>query len=84
MSLTLIKNAQIVNEGSIFEGDILIDGIQRIDWSFITNLPSRKPEKAGIYTALVGSIWILILTTLIAFPIGVAAGVYLEEYSKKS
>jgi len=68
----------------IFVGDILIDGIQRIDWSFITNLPSRKPEKAGIYTALVGSIWILILTTLIAFPIGVAAGVYLEEYSKKS
>ena len=67
----------------IFIGDIFIDGIQRIDWAFITDLPSRKAEKSGIYTALMGSIWILLLTTIIAFPIGVAAGVYLEEYSKK-
>ena len=68
----------------VFIGDILIDGIQRIDWNFISNLPSRKPEKAGIYTALIGSIWILVFTTLISFPVGVAAGIYLEEYSKKS
>jgi phosphate transport system permease protein len=68
----------------IFIGDILIDGIRRIDWAFITDLPSRKAEKSGIYTALMGSIWILILTTIIAFPVGVAAGVYLEEYSKKN
>jgi len=68
----------------IFIGNILIDGIQRIDWSFIINLPSRKSEKAGIYTALMGSIWILLCTTIIAFPVGVAAGVYLEEYSKKN
>lgn len=69
---------------SVFIGDILIDGLRRIDWSFITNLPSRKPEKSGIYTALMGSIWILLLTTIIAFPMGVAAGIYLEEYSKKN
>lgn len=69
---------------TIFIGDILIDGIRRIDWAFITDLPSRKAEKSGIYTALMGSIWILLLTTLIAFPVGVAAGVYLEEYSKKN
>lgn len=69
---------------AVFIGDILIDGLQRIDWSFITNLPSRKSEKAGIYTALLGSIWILFLTAFIAIPIGVAAGVYLEEYSKKN
>jgi phosphate transport system permease protein len=69
---------------TIFIGDILIDGIKRIDWSFITSLPSRKPENAGIYTALMGSVWILILTTIISFPVGVAAGIYLEEYSKKN
>jgi len=68
----------------VFIGDILIDGILRIDWAFITDLPSRKAEKSGIYTALMGSIWILLLTTIIAFPVGVAAGVYLEEYSKKN
>ena len=69
---------------AFFIGNILIDGIQRIDWDFIINLPSRKPEKSGIFTALMGSIWILVLTTFIAFPVGVAAGVYLEEYSKKN
>jgi phosphate transport system permease protein len=69
---------------TIFIGDILIDGLMRIDWSFITSLPSRKPEKAGIYTAVMGSIWILILTTIISFPVGVAAGIYLEEYGKKN
>lgn len=68
----------------IFIGNILIDGITRIDWGFITDLPSRKPEKSGIYTALMGSIWILLFTTVIAFPVGVAAAIYLEEYSKKN
>ncbi|MFY0689881.1 MAG: phosphate ABC transporter permease PstA [Cyclobacteriaceae bacterium] len=68
----------------IFIGNILIDGLGRIDWSFLTSLPSRKPEKAGIYTAMMGSVWILGLTALIAFPLGVAAGTYLEEYGKKT
>ncbi len=69
---------------TIFIGSIFIDGIQRIDWDFITNLPSRKAERAGIYTALMGSVWILILTTIIALPIGIAAAIYLEEYAKQS
>jgi phosphate transport system permease protein len=69
---------------SVFIGNILVDGLARINWDFITNLPSRKPENAGIYTALMGSIWILLLTTVIAFPVGVAAGIYLEEYAKNN
>jgi len=68
----------------IFIGGILIDGLSRIDWAFITDLPSRKAEKSGIWTPLMGSIWILVLTTVISFPISVAAGVYLEEYAKKN
>lgn len=68
----------------VFIGSIFIDGIQRIDWDFITNLPSRKAERAGIYTALMGSVWILILTTIISLPIGIAAAIYLEEYAKES
>lgn len=67
----------------IFIGSVVVDGISRIDWAFITDLPSRKAEKAGIYTALMGSIWILLLTTVIALPIGIAAAIYLEEYAKK-
>lgn len=69
---------------AIFIGSIFIDGLQRIDWSFITSLPSRKAERAGIYTALMGSVWILVFTTLIALPLGIAAAIYLEEYAKES
>jgi phosphate transport system permease protein len=64
--------------------DVLIKGLARIDWDFMTNLPSRKAERAGIYTAWIGTLWIMISTALIAFPIGVGAGLYLEEYGKKN
>lgn len=68
---------------AIFIGSILVDGVKRIDWEFITNLPSRKAENSGIYTALMGSVWVLILTTIIALPVGIGAAIYLEEYSRK-
>lgn len=64
--------------------NIIIEGAARIDWDFMKDLPSRRPQKAGIYTAVMGTIWVLILTTLIAFPVGVGAGIYLEEYGKKT
>ncbi|HET6243789.1 MAG: phosphate ABC transporter permease PstA [Bacteroidetes bacterium] len=64
--------------------DVFSKGGSRISWDFITGLPSRIPEKAGILTPLIGSIWILILTAVIAFPIGVAAAIHLEEYGSKN
>ena len=69
---------------AIFIGNILIDGLQRIDWDFMINLPSRKAEKAGILTAWTGTVWILGLTAIISIPLGVAAGIYLQEYGKKN
>jgi phosphate transport system permease protein len=68
----------------IFISNILIDGLQRIDWDFLTNLPSRKASKAGILTAWSGTAWILALTALISIPLGVSAGIYLQEYGKKN
>lgn len=68
---------------AIFIGKIVIDGIHRIDWEFLSALPSRRPESAGIFTAMMGTVWLLVLSTLISFPIGVSAGIYLEEYAKK-
>ena len=59
-------------------------GYTRINWDFLTSLPSRKPEEAGIYTAIIGTLDIMILTIIFAIPIGVGAGIYLEEYAKKS
>lgn len=67
----------------LFIGYILSIGLGRINLDFFTSLPSRFPEKAGIFTALIGTLWILFLTTLFAFPLGVAAAIYLEEYLKK-
>lgn len=64
--------------------DVFSKGFSRLSLDFLTNLPSRRPAKAGIYTALLGMIWILVLTILIAFPIGIGAGIYLQEYGKKS
>jgi phosphate transport system permease protein len=68
----------------VFLIDIIIEGSRRLDWDFLTSLPSRRASRAGILTAWVGTLWILVLTTLIALPLGVAAGLYLEEYGKKS
>ena len=68
----------------IFIGNILSDGLTRIDWEFLGNLPSRRPSKAGILTAWAGTAWILVLTASISIPLGVAAGIYLEEYGEKS
>jgi phosphate transport system permease protein len=64
--------------------NILRVGFTRIDWNFITSLPSRKPEEAGIYTAIIGTLDLMLLTVIFAIPVGVGAGIYLEEYSKKS
>ncbi len=68
----------------VFLVNIFVDGFGRLDWVFIKYLPSRKAENAGIYTAVMGTLWILGLTAIIAIPVGVAAGIYLEEYGKKS
>lgn len=64
--------------------DVLTDGLPRLSWQFLTSYPSRRPEDAGILAALVGSLWVLALTALFAFPIGVGAAVYLEEYSART
>ncbi len=64
--------------------DALSDGFRRLDWQFLTSFPSRKPERAGIYAALFGSVFVVSLTIAIAIPIGIAAAVYLEEYAKKN
>ncbi|WP_440998765.1 phosphate ABC transporter permease PstA [Fodinibius sp. SL11] len=69
---------------SIFIGFVLYMGLSRLSWEFLISLPSRFAEQSGIYTAWIGTVWVLVFTTLISFPLGVGAGIYLEEYGKKS
>ena len=64
--------------------DVVRTGIGRIDWAFLTSPPSRAAGRAGVYPALMGSLWLITLTALIALPLGVGAAVYLEEYGRRS
>jgi phosphate transport system permease protein len=63
--------------------DVLIDGLPRLNGQLLSSFASRFPERAGVRAALAGSIWLLVLTAAISFPVSVAASVYLEEYAPK-
>ena len=64
--------------------DLAMDGAPRLSYKFLTSFPSRFPEEAGILSAWVGSFLLLLVTALAAIPLGIAAGIYLEEYGKKN
>ncbi|MDC0206535.1 phosphate ABC transporter permease PstA [Nitrospinae bacterium] len=60
------------------------EGIQWLDLQFLSDFPSRFPAKAGIHSALIGTLWLISLTALFSVPIGIGAGLYLEEFTKKN
>jgi phosphate transport system permease protein len=62
--------------------DFAKDGLPIVSWDFVTSFPSRViPERAGIESAVVGTIYLMILCTVFVVPIGVATAVYLEEFA---
>ena len=63
---------------------IAVEGLTRVDWSFITSFPSRNPEDAGIRAALLGSVYLVIIAGVVSFVLGVGAAVYLEEYAGRN
>jgi len=64
--------------------DLLIDGLGRITPEFLTSFPSRRAANAGVLSAWVGTTLVMIVTAAIAVPLGVGAGLYLEEYAAKN
>ena len=64
--------------------DIVRQGVDRLSLSFLTNYPSRFPDRAGIKSAIFGTIWTVGFTGLISFPLGVGAAIYLEEYAPRN
>jgi phosphate transport system permease protein len=60
------------------------EGLHWLDLQFLNDFPSRFPEKAGIRSALFGTLWLISLTALISIPLGVGAAIYLEEYAPKN
>lgn len=61
--------------------DTLVDGWPRLSWDFLTSFPSRIPERAGVKSALFGTVWLLCITAAFAFPIGVGTGIFLQEFA---
>lgn len=79
LSATLVGVVTLV----VLLADVLIDGVTWLSATFFTEFPSRIPARAGIKSALYGTVWLMGLCALISFPLGVAAAVWLEEYARK-
>ena len=67
----------------IFISKIVIDGIQHVSWKFITSELSQRAKRTGIWPAIVGSLYVMVLTTAISVPIGVASAIYLQEFATR-
>lgn len=63
--------------------DLWRDGAHRLDFAFLRGFPSRFASRAGVAPALVGSAWLMLLTLLVAFPLGVGTALWLEEYAPR-
>ncbi|PMB01888.1 phosphate ABC transporter, permease protein PstA [Fischerella thermalis CCMEE 5198] len=63
---------------------LAVDGTPRLNWQFFTSFPGRDPEEAGILSAWVGTSLVMLVTLVAAVPLGVASGIYLEEYAPKN
>ncbi len=59
-------------------------GWSALSWNFVTSWPSRFPAKSGIWSALIGSLYLIGVTAVVSVPVGVGAAIYLEEYAPPS
>jgi phosphate transport system permease protein len=64
--------------------DMVSDGASRLNGDFFTEFASRRAERAGILAAWVGSFVVMLVTAMFAVPLGVSAGIYLEEYAPRN
>jgi phosphate transport system permease protein len=63
---------------------IFSQGLGYLDLQFLQSLPSRKPERAGVYAALIGTIWLMAVVAPVSLLLGVGTAIYLEEYAKEN
>lgn len=64
--------------------DIAVDGFEFLSWSFLTGKPSRFAGRAGLGPAFAGTLWLLAVTAVVSFPLGVATAIWLEEYAPRN
>ena len=63
--------------------NVISEGHTRFNWDLVNNMPSARPKRAGVQSAIFGSLWVVGFTSLFSLPLGVAAAVYLEEFARK-
>jgi len=80
-SLTWTAVALSIAVLAVLLADVLIDGLPTLNWNFLSSFPSRRAEDAGLLSALVGTIWVMVIVAVVSFPISVGAGIYLEEFA---
>ena len=63
--------------------NIISQGWSHVNWQFLSGFPSRRPESAGIYSALLGSVYVVSIAAITSFILGVGAAIFLEEYTAR-
>lgn len=63
--------------------NVILEGHTRFNWDLVSSMPSARPKRAGVQSAIFGSLWVVGVTSLLSLPLGVAAAVYLEEFARK-
>ena len=67
----------------IFLTKIVIDGLEYFSWKFIVSDLSSRPSRTGIWPAIIGTLYVMVLTAIISVPIGVASAIYLQEFARR-
>ncbi len=63
--------------------NVIIEGAPRLGTDLIRNMPSARPRRAGIQSAIFGSLWVVLTTAIISLPTGIGAAIYLEEFARR-
>ena len=61
---------------------VFVKGIRAVNWAFLTTVTSARKQTTGIAGNLLNTLYIIVITLLIATPIGVGSAIYLNEYAK--
>jgi phosphate transport system permease protein len=78
---SLFKRSAVQAEASEAYPKAKLEFVSWLNWKFVRSPQSSDPERAGVRTAILGSLWTIAITIAFAFPLGVGAAIYLEEYA---
>jgi phosphate transport system permease protein len=68
---------------AVLLGSIVYRGLRFLDWGFLTNPPEQQPEEAGVFPALIGTVWVCGICAALTLPLGIATAIFLEEYQPR-